>query len=130
MSQFWFSRRNLNRVVSNIMTLFSAIDEDMDEFETALSNITEADFLEKYGMIMINSVTDITENDQTGDTIVQTTSEGTITTTFDSGVSTDTITTVVVPTEGEYKYTRTTVISSTDTGDRITTNYTKSAKAA
>lgn len=130
MSQFWFSRRNLNRVVSNIMTLFSAIDQDMDEFETALQQITEADFLEKYGMIMLDSVTDITENDQTGDTIVQTTSEGTITTTFDSGVSTDTITTVVVPTEGEYKYTRTTVISSTDTGDRITTNYTKSAKAA
>ena len=41
MSRFWFSRRNLNRTISNIMTLFGAVDSDLDEVEASLQSLDD-----------------------------------------------------------------------------------------
>lgn len=39
MSLFWFSKKNLQRVISNILTLFQAVDNDLDEMESAINTI-------------------------------------------------------------------------------------------
>lgn len=41
MSTFWFSRNNLTRTVSNILSLFSAVDSDMTTFESSLSDLDD-----------------------------------------------------------------------------------------
>ena len=39
MRTFWFSVRNLQRVIRNILTLFQAVDEDLDEMESAINTL-------------------------------------------------------------------------------------------
>ena len=39
MRLFWFSYRNLQRVISNILTLFQAVDDDLDEMESAINTL-------------------------------------------------------------------------------------------
>lgn len=40
MSRFWYSRRNYNRAVGNIKTLFTAVGEDMDSCKQAITALT------------------------------------------------------------------------------------------
>ena len=44
---FWFSLRNLQRMVYNIMLLFGAVNDDFDEIDAAMSDMdTRLDSLE------------------------------------------------------------------------------------
>lgn len=117
---------NLRKVMLVILQLFSAVDTDMSEFETSLNNLIEQEFYEKYNLIA--STTTITEGNN-GPTITQTTSDGTATTTYVTNNNTDTITTVVVPTSGDYDYTRTTTISESNGTTTVSTTYTRSEKS-
>ena len=118
--------RNLRQIMLVILELFSAVDTDMSEFETSLNGLIEREFFAKYSLIA--STTTIVEGNN-GETITQTTSDGTATTTFSSSNGTDTITTVVVPTSGDYDYTKTTTISESNGTTTVTNAYTRSAKS-
>ena len=117
--------RNIQKVVTVILSLFSAIDSDLDEFETSLNGLLEREFMKNFGLIA-NSTT-ITESNN-GTTITQTNSNGTATTTFVTNNGTDTITTTVVPTDGDYNYTKTTTISTSNGTTTVSTTYTRSEK--
>lgn len=120
-----YLKRNLQKVVTIILSLLSAVDADMDSFETSLEGILEREFLKNFDLVT-NSTT-ITESSN-GDTIVQTSSAGTATTTFSQNSGVDYITTVIVPTDGDYDYTKTTSITPTVSGSTIATSYTRTAK--
>lgn len=121
-----FFIRNMRKVIAVILSMFSAMDSDLDEFESSLNNVIEKEFLKTFELVA--KTTTITEGNN-GDVIVQTTSEGTATTTFSKSGTTDTITTVVVPTEGEYDYTKVTTISTNNGTTSVSTTYTRSAKS-
>ncbi len=106
---------------------------DKDEMDKKLgltdsiTEITEKEFLDHYDLD--NASTVITEDKDNGDKIVQTTSTGVITTTFDADENgNDAIHTVIVPTEGDYNYAKNTIIEETETGSTITTTYAKVEK--
>lgn len=40
MSRFWYSRKNYNRTVNNVKTLFTAVREDMDSCKQAIVALT------------------------------------------------------------------------------------------
>ena len=110
----WFERiREIlnDSVAGNLLNLI----DDLDEKE----------FNHYYGLT--NSTTEI--NNATN-TIVTTTSESVSTTTFQNQNGKDTIQTVIVPVEGSFQYIRTTEIVNTETGNQITTSYTRTIKGA
>ena len=117
--------RNLRKIMLVILDLFSAVDTDIGEIETSLNGVIEREFFAKYDLIA--STTTIVESNN-GSTITKTTSDGTATTTFASSNGTDTITTTVVPTTGDYNYTKTTTISTSSGTTTISTSYTRTAK--
>ena len=121
-----FFIRNMRKVIAVILSMFSAMDSDLDEFESSLNDVIEKEFLKTFELVA--KTTTITEGNN-GDVIVQTTSEGTATTTFSKSGTTDTITTVVVPTEGEYDYTKVTTISTNNGTTSVSTTYTRSTKS-
>lgn len=121
-----FFIRNMRKIIAVILSMFSAMDSDLDEFESSLNDVIEKEFLKTFELVA--KTTTITEGNN-GDVIVQTTSEGTATTTFSKSGTTDTITTVVVPTEGEYDYTKVTTISTNNGTTSVSTTYTRSTKS-
>lgn len=91
-----------------------------------IEEIAEREFLDHYDLD--NSTTEIMET-VTGNRIIQNTSTGIITTDFYTDENeNDAIRTVIVPNEGEYDYHRTTIIQRLQSGDLITTRYTKVTK--
>lgn len=72
-----------------------------------------------------NSVTII---EDATDKITTTTANSVTVTTFSKSGDSDVITTVITPNAGDYKYTKTTTIEPTATGDKITTNITQQNK--
>lgn len=88
---------------------------------------TQKEFERYYSLV--NRVVDINKN-ASGDTssIVETTDEAVCTTTFAKTDAGTTITTVCVPVEGFYVYTKTVLIETVATGTKITESYTKTTK--
>lgn len=122
-----FFIRNMRKVIAVILSMFSAMDSDLDEFESSLNDVIEKEFLKTFGLM--TKTTTITE-DNNGNIIAQaTSSDGTATTTLSKNGTTDTLTTVVVPTEGEYNYTKVTTISTNNGTTSVSTTYTRSAKS-
>lgn len=110
-----------------ILALMSKDEIDKKlELSDSLEEITEKEFLDHFDLD--NAVTNITISEDDGDKIVQNTSTGVITTTFDSDGTTDSINTVIVPKDGDYDYYKETIIEPTEDGDKITTTYHKVAK--
>ncbi len=110
--------------LNNVKDIFD--DEAIGTLQLSIEAEAQASF-ERYYSIA-NQVTNIVK-DSSGkvSTITQTSTEAVATTTFDRGTDTTTITCVVVPEEGSYNYTNTTVIAKGDT-TTITSSYVKSIK--
>lgn len=104
--------------------LYNMITEQNTTINQFSEQITEKLFLQQYDLV--NGTTTINES---GDHIVSSTDNGTATTDIGQEVnSTQTITTVVVPKTGSYKYTKTTTITVAKTGTTVRTSYTRSSK--
>ena len=133
MSLFWFSRKNLIRVISNVMSLFKAVDSDMDQFQEGLSDLDDrVEALEMADDPVSDLIKDPGEVDidNSTETITQRTSAATIVTTFESDVSQgiDTITSNITMNSGDYDYIRTTTITEDGTTDKIRTTIQKIEK--
>lgn len=78
---------------------------------------------------LINKVVDINrDSDGNVTSIVETNDEVVCTTTFATNGVDKTITTVCIPTDGFYDYTKTVVIKNVESGTKITESYTKTTK--
>jgi hypothetical protein len=92
-----------------------------------IDEISKKEFERYYNLV--NKVVDINK-DSSGNTtsIVETTDEAVCTTTFETTDVSTTIITTCVPVEGFYDYTKTAVITTVETGTKITESYTKTVK--
>lgn len=106
-----------------------AIGDEITELNTEISNLAEQGFNRYYGLI---TKTTAINKDTSGvvTNIVETSSEAVATTTFSTSGSTKTITTQIVPTSGDYNYTKTATITSGSSGVSISETYTRTAKGA
>lgn len=103
----------------------SKIDEELEkakkEVDDYVNSAAEVEFKRYYELV--NRVTEINQNG-----IVETSDEAVCTTTITETDTGKVITTLVVPTTGIYKYTKTTTIISSESGKTITEEYTKEVK--
>lgn len=92
-----------------------------------MSTLDQLTFERYYSIV--NKVVDV-NRDTNGEvtSIVETTDEAVCTTTFTTNGADKTITTVCIPTEGFYDYTKTIVITKVGNGTKITESYTKTNK--
>lgn len=90
-----------------------------------IDSLADQAFLSKYGLV--NKETVIADGTSGGKVITVTTDDAVVTTTFSLNAATGvkTITEVIVPTSGSYKYTKTSVITPTKTGKTIKESYIK-----
>lgn len=88
-----------------------------------IDSLTDHAFLAKYGLL--NKETVIADGTSGGKVITVTTDDAVVTTTFSLNAATGvkTITDVIIPTSGSYKYTKTSVITPTKTGKTIKESY-------
>lgn len=95
-----------------------------DEIDSLADHV----FLAKYGLL--NKETVIADGTSGGKVITVTTDDAVVTTTFSLNAATGvkTITDVIIPTSGSYKYTKTSVITPTKTGKTIKESYIKEDK--
>ena len=93
-----------------------------------IDSLADQAFLSKYGLV--NKETVIADGTSGGKVITVTTDDAVVTTTFSLNAATGvkTITEVIVPTSGSYKYTKTSVITPTKTGKTIKESYIKEDK--
>lgn len=113
-------------VLENFQTM---LDNALTNMEDTLENMAEEQFKMYYGLeSKTSNYTEDANGLITG--IVETKSEAVATTTFATSGATTTITTTIVPTQGEYDYTKTTVITEVTNGQTITESYTRIAKEA
>ena len=93
-----------------------------------IDSLTDHAFLAKYGLL--NKETVIADGTSGGKVITVTTDDAVVTTTFSLNAATGvkTITDVIIPTSGSYKYTKTSVITPTKTGKTIKESYIKEDK--
>lgn len=93
-----------------------------------IDSLADHAFLAKYGLL--NKETVIADGTSGGKVITVTTDDAVVTTTFSLNAATGvkTITEVIVPTSGSYKYTKTSVITPTKTGKTIKESYIKEDK--
>ena len=84
-----------------------------------IDSLADHAFLAKYGLL--NKETVIADGTSGGKVITVTTDDAVVTTTFSLNAATGvkTITDVIIPTSGSYKYTKTSVITPTKTGKTI-----------
>lgn len=105
------------------------LDNALTNMEDSLENLAEEQFKMYYGLeSKTSNYTEDANGLITG--IVETKSDAVATTTFTTSGATTTITTTIVPTQGEYDYTKTTVIVEVSGGQTITESYTRTAKEA
>ena len=105
------------------------VAEVLEDFQTRLDNVIEEQFKMYYGLeSKTSNYTEDANGLITG--IVETKSDAVATTAFTTSGATTTITTTIVPTQGEYDYTKTTVITEVSGGQTITESYTRTAKEA
>lgn len=92
-----------------------------------VNDITQREFERYYSMV--NKIIDINK-DSSGNTtsIVETSDEAVCTTTFATTDSGKTITTVCVPVNGLFNYTKTVLIETVESGTKITESYTQTSK--
>lgn len=113
--------------LEDLETAIEDFTPDTSAIENALDELTKEQFNMYYGLE--NKTMDYTEDGNgliTG--IVETSSDAVITTAFTTNGATTIITTTIVPTEGEYDYTRTFVIEEVSNGQTITESYIRTAK--
>ena len=93
-----------------------------------IDSLADHAFLAKYGLL--NKETVIADGTSGGKVITVTTDDAVVTTTFSLNAATGvkTITDVIIPTSGSYKYTKTSVITPTKTGKTIKESYIKEDK--
>ena len=93
-----------------------------------IDSLADHAFLAKYGLL--NKETVIADGTSGGKVITVTTDDAVVTTTFSFNAATGvkTITDVIIPTSGSYKYTKTSVITPTKTGKTIKESYIKEDK--
>ena len=93
-----------------------------------IDSLADYAFLAKYGLL--NKETVIADGTSGGKVITVTTDDAVVTTTFSLNAATGvkTITDVIIPTSGSYKYTKTSVITPTKTGKTIKESYIKEDK--
>lgn len=93
-----------------------------------IDSLADHAFLAKYGLL--NKKTVIADGTSGGKVITVTTDDAVVTTTFSLNAATGvkTITDVIIPTSGSYKYTKTSVITPTKTGKTIKESYIKEDK--
>ena len=93
-----------------------------------IDSLADHAFLAKYGLL--NKETVIADGTSGGKGITVTTDDAVVTTTFSLNAATGgkTITDVIIPTSGSYKYTKTSVITPTKTGKTIKESYIKEDK--
>ena len=93
-----------------------------------IDSLADQALLSKYGLV--NKETVIADGTSGGKVITVTTDDAVVTTTFSLNAATGvkTITEVIVPTSGSYKYTKTSVITPTKTGKTIKESYIKEDK--
>jgi hypothetical protein len=118
----------INVAVENAAQVTIAVDPSAVALVSDLEAIEEKEFLRYYGLC--NKSTTITD-DGADKVITETdTSESVVAVTTISDVSGGKrIVTVVTPTVGDYKWTKTTLIASTADGKQITESYVKEAKS-
>lgn len=102
-------------------------EDSAGNLQLQLDENAQLEFERYYGMV--NKTVDINK-DAKGNTtsIVETTDEAVCTTTFDATDASQTITTVCIPVEGIYYYTKTVLIETVETGTKITESYSKTVK--
>ena len=108
-------------------TLEEGVNLEAITIGEVLNTVAREQFNMLYGLI--NKTSSYTEDANgiiTG--IVETSTDAVATTTFARSGTTTTITTTIVPTQGEYDYTKTTVIVEVSGGQTITESYTRTAK--
>lgn len=115
--------------LENVDTAIEGFTNDISDIENTLEEVVEEQFNMYYGL---ESKTSSYTKDANGliTGIVETKSDAVATTTFTTSGSITTITTTIEPTQGEYDYTKTTVITETSSGDTITESYTRTEKEA
>lgn len=93
-----------------------------------IDSLADHAFLAKYGLL--NKETVIADGTSGGKVITVTTDDAVVTTTFSLNAATGvkTITDVIIPTSGSYKYTKTSVITPTKIGKTIKESYIKEDK--
>ena len=113
-------------VLENFQTM---LDNALSNMEDTLENMAEEQFNMYYGLM--SKTTAINKNSD-GDltSIVETSADAVATSTFSTSGTTTTITTALIPTEGDYNYTKTTVIAEVTNGYTVTESYTRTAKEA
>jgi glucuronate isomerase len=109
-------------------TWFAGIKEVLDsntagKLQNEIDEIIETEFNRYYNLF--DSLSVINYNN---DTIVTTTDEATMTTKITEDTSSETIITTISPSSGNYNYTRTIVITSTNSEDTVKTTYTRIVK--
>lgn len=130
---FWFSRRNLTRVITNIKTFFTAVDGDLDNFQTAITDLDDrVQALETAGDPAMDILIDRGEVDidNTHETVTQRTDAATIVTSFSSDSGVHTITSNITMNEGDYDYIKKVVITPVDDIDQVRTTIQKVAKSS
>lgn len=121
--QKWFVTYTNDAVIEVDMSGAFAIAEDL---ETETEERIEADFLNLYGLCTkTTTIAIVSGNKQITESGDGVTAVTTIVKTSDTQKN---ITTVITPTEGDYFYTKTTVITKTSGGKTITESYTRSLK--
>lgn len=109
----------------------STVDEALKNLKLSIDQELELLAQKEFKMFyeLVNRTTAINK-DGNGDitSIVETSSDAVATSTFVTSGTTTTITTALVPTQGDYDYTKQTVIAESVSGYTITENYTITAK--
>lgn len=121
-----------NASESDFTLWFEAIRGQLSEdaagnLQNQIDDIVRKEFERYYGLV---SKTVNVNKDSSGNTIsiVETSSEAVSTTTFEAKSDGKIITTEIVPTSGNYNYTKTTTIKTVSSGKEITESYVQTAK--
>lgn len=117
---------------SDFTLWFEAIKANLDEnaagnLQNQINDIVRKEFERYYSLV---SKTVNVNKDSSGNTtsIVETSSEAVSTTTFEATSDGKIITTEIVPSSGNYNYTKTTTIKTVSSGKQITESYVQTAK--
>lgn len=89
--------------------------------------LSEREFRHYYGMV--NKTTDVNKVEGVTQSIVESGEEGTATTTFETQEGSKVIKTVLVPTNGNYNYTKIVTISDGESGKHIVESFSRELKA-
>lgn len=116
---------------SDFFIWFEAIKANLDEnaagnLQNQINDAVQKEFEHYYALT--NKVIEINKEDGVTTSIVETSEEAVCTTTFETTDTGKLITTVIVPTSGNYNYTKTTTIETVDTGKQITESFVQSIK--